>query len=387
MKRTLMALLVALLSGAGLLWLVARGSGYVLVNYAGYQLEMSFWTGLLALLALLLVVRWVLALLRWLLRAGGLLSWWRDRRRQSASSRREKGLAALAVGDWSAAQRLLVSAQPHGQSKTDRLLAARALGAGDSAAALELLAPLVEQGDRNGQLLAAELATDDSRVMALLEPLVAAKKAPPAALERLFEALVRRGLWLAAGELLANSSLPPAQAQPLYRRWLRGQLPQVETVKQAHSSWRKLPAALREEPALVADYAQRLAELEETAEAEKYLLKALQKQQQRSESPYSRACLAALLTLPEAGLNKRLRALEALLENRREAALAYTIARLCQQGQLWGRARDFALQALELAPTPRSHRLLAEVYLKLGEAANADQQFRRGLELATAEQG
>jgi uncharacterized protein HemY len=39
---------------------------------------------------------------------------------------------------------------------------------------------------------------------------------------------------------------------------------------------------------------------------------------------------------------------------------------------------------LKLQPAAANHRLLAEVYLKLGDSSLAEQQFRRGLELATA---
>lgn len=385
MKRALAMVLIALLGGAGLLWLVARGSGYILINYAGYQLEMSFWTGLLTLLAALLLVRWGLALVAWLLRAGGLFSWWRDRRQQSASSRREQGLAALAAADWAAARRLLVAARPDGQSDTERLLAARALaGSGELGAALEWLAPLLAKNHRQAQLLAAELSDDHARIVALLEPLAAAKKLPATAFVTLFDALLRGGFWQAGGELLESSQLPAEQLQPLYQRWFSGQLALVESAKQARASWRKLPAPLRDEPDCVASYARRLAELDDSVEAEKLLLKALQKQQQRSPQPLHRGCLMALLALPDAGLSKRLRALEGLLQERPEAGLSYAVARLCQQGQLWGRARDFAVQSLKLQPAAATHRLLAEVYLKLGDSSLAEQQFRRGLELATA---
>jgi len=382
MKKTLSLMLLALLSGAGLLWLVARGSGYVLINYAGYQLEMSFWTALLALVALWLLLRWGLALLGWLLRAGGAFVWWRNRRQQSATSRREQGLAAIAGGDWPEAKRLLAAAGSGASSRTDRLLAARVLLECDERdQAQALLVPLLDNQDRAATLLAAQLSDRRATVIALLEPLAAEKKLPPAALRQLLDALLEERQWSAAAGLLKSSQLGVA-TEPLYRRWLEPQLTAAASLKELQQLWRVLPAAQREQPQLVAHYARRLCELDEPAEAEKLLLKTLQSQLKRSAPEFDRDCLAVLWLLPEPGLNKRMRALESLLEAKPDAQLAYALARLCQQGQLWARARDFANQSLRLQATAATQKLLGELYRQLGDDKAAEQHFRRGLELA-----
>jgi HemY protein len=381
MKKTLMLLLLALLSGAGVLWLVARGSGYVLVNYGGYQLEMSFWTALLSLLLLILLLRWGVAVVAWLLRAGGVVQWWRQRRQRSAMSRREQGLTALACGDWPEAKRLLVGASGQPLLESDRLLAARALhGCGEQQQALALLAPALEQRQRGALLLAAQLSEKPQQLIAWLEPLAQAKKLPAEPLQRLCAALLAAGKAAAALELLPQ--LNNAAAEPLYRRWWAVQSTALDDAKQLQRSWRSVPPALREQPAWIADYARRLVAVDEPIEAEKLLLKSLQSQLKRSQRHFDRDCLAALTTLPESGLNKRLRALESLLQQQPDSQLAYTVARLCQQGQLWGRARDFANQALALESSPAVHKLLAEIHLQLGDSAAAGEHFRRGLELA-----
>jgi len=385
MKRTFVLLLAALLGGAGLIWLVARGSGYVLINYAGYQLEMSFWTALLALMALLLLVRWGFALLGWLLRAGGVLQWWRSRRQLTATSRREQGLAALASADWPEAKRLLAGNLHTGSARSDRLLAARALlGCGEPQAAKELLSELLAKRDRAALLVAAQGPLPDSERIKLLEPLSKANKLPTEQSLALFEALLAEQHWPAAADLLKNSKFSTAQLEQFYQRWFTLQVPVMADLKSAQQCWKILPSSLRQKPSLVGVYTRCLIELEAFGEAEKLLLKALQTQLKRSEAAFDSSCLAALQLLPPAGLNKRLRALETLLQEQADAELAYMVARLCKQGELWARARDFALRGLELNACPAGHKLLAEIYLQLGDNSSAAQQFRRGLECAVA---
>lgn len=385
MKRTFVLLLAALLGGAGLIWLVARGSGYVLINYAGYQLEMSFWTALLALSAALLLLRWGFALLGWLLRAGGVVEWWRNRRQLSATSRREQGLAALASADWLEAKRLLAGNLHTASARSDRLLAARALlGCGEHQAAKELLGELLAKGDRAAVLVLAQGPLPDRERIKLLEPLSKANKLPVEQISALLEALLAEQHWPAAADLLKNSKLPSEQLERFYQRWFTLQLPVIADLKSAQQCWKILPSNLRQQPSLVGVYARCLIELEACGEGEKLLLKTLQSQLKRSQTTFDSSCLAALQLLPPAGLNKRLRALETLLQEQADAELAYTVARLCKQGELWARARDFALRGLELNACPAGHKLLAEIYLQLGDNSSAAQQLRRGLECAVA---
>ena len=92
MRRTLLFCVFALLVGAVGIWLVQQDRGYILISLAGTTIEMSFWLGVLIYLICTVGLIGVLALLRWLLLAGGMRSWWSNRRRSQQVSQTASGL-------------------------------------------------------------------------------------------------------------------------------------------------------------------------------------------------------------------------------------------------------------------------------------------------------
>ena len=71
MRTYLLALVLALLLGALLMWLMQAGSGYVLVSLGQTAVEMSFWSAGILLLLLVIGVYCAIALAGWLARMGG----------------------------------------------------------------------------------------------------------------------------------------------------------------------------------------------------------------------------------------------------------------------------------------------------------------------------
>ena len=100
MRRTLLFCVFALLMGAVGIWLVQQDRGYILISLAGTTIEMSFWLGVLIYLICTVGLIGVLALLRWLLLAGGMRSWWSNRRRSQQISQTASGLLLFLKKDW-----------------------------------------------------------------------------------------------------------------------------------------------------------------------------------------------------------------------------------------------------------------------------------------------
>jgi HemY protein len=63
--------------------------------------------------------------------------------------------------------------------------------------------------------------------------------------------------------------------------------------------------------------------------------------------------------------------------------LLSTLARLCIQLELWGKARSYLETVLDIEPSPIAYRLLGEVFARLGDDAAARRCQRDGLVLAT----
>ena len=76
MRRLFLLVLLTLLSAVGLVALIERDPGYILVSYELTTIETSLWVGLLLLLVFNLVFYYLLRLLHKLLASRGVLNNW-----------------------------------------------------------------------------------------------------------------------------------------------------------------------------------------------------------------------------------------------------------------------------------------------------------------------
>ena len=60
-----------------------------------------------------------------------------------------------------------------------------------------------------------------------------------------------------------------------------------------------------------------------------------------------------------------------------------TLGRLSVKNKLWGKARTYLEESIEINPLPEAYRTLATVLEELGEHGAAAVQYQKGLELAT----
>ena len=64
--------------------------------------------------------------------------------------------------------------------------------------------------------------------------------------------------------------------------------------------------------------------------------------------------------------------------------LLLTLGRLCKKNQLWGKARSYLEQSLQILPDPVTCRELATLLEQQGEHDAANARFRQGLNLLTS---
>jgi len=74
-----------------------------------------------------------------------------------------------------------------------------------------------------------------------------------------------------------------------------------------------------------------------------------------------------------------------LVRHNQDASLLYTLGRLCERQQLWGKAQTYLEASLALDNHWRAHVALGEMLAKLDRRTEADAHFAAALRLALAE--
>ena len=140
-----------------------------------------------------------------------------------------------------------------------------------------------------------------------------------------------------------------------------------------------MPKEAQSNPALLAQYARRLQEAGAGPAAEELLRSRLKKQFEPTLAE-----VYGELVGPEA--SKQLATAEAWLKpETRSAGFLLALARLAMRSALWGKARQYLEDALNLGAGAPAWWLLAQVHEQLGERSAAETCYRRGLAVSLGE--
>ncbi|PHN44661.1 heme biosynthesis protein HemY [Pseudomonas syringae] len=398
MKRFYVLLFIAIAAAALIGVAVAEHSGYVLIAYQNFRYESSLWATLALLVFALLVIALLRLLISLLTTSGRVVNpWSRRNRRRRVQIAIEQGQMDLAEGRWSSAQRHL---QRAAEADTHPLLyyigAARAANEQgryeDCDALLERALERQPQAELAIALNHAQLQQDRGDTDGALTTLLAMKERHPhnpQVLRQLQRLHQQRGDWSDVvrlmPELRKDKVLPPKELAELERRaWgenlslaaysegIEGAptgLPSLE------SAWQGLGSAQRQEPQLVLAYADQLRRLGAEAQAEEVLRSALKREYNSH--------LARLYGLVR-GTDplKQLQAAEGWLKHHpADPSLLLSLGRICLQGRLWGKARDYLESSLRMERNPETCAELARLLGQLGETDRSNQLFQEGLGL------
>lgn len=395
MKRRLLVLFVIFAAALALaLWLgsfLLREPGYVLIVRGRTELETSLAFLVLVLLAgaFALVLLTVLAGPLWQLLTPASWSHWR--RRRAGSLRLQNGLLALAAGHWREAEEQLRAAANQTDWPLPALLAAavaaRQRGDGDGERYWLRNASDFPRGRLPAALLAARFALTDNNPTRARELLDAERPRhgdSPVLLQLLAEAYSREGDWAAVCELIptlrrlsldANLDLRERRAWHARMRQAATQPGFTDAAQRReslHRLWKKMPAELRHEPQLRAQYAGYLAQLEDGAGALKIVTGELDKRWDDGLP----AVLEAINDVPPEQLLTRLE--RWLQERPGNQVLLLTAGRVALKAKLWGKARSFFETAAQ-SGSGTAMAELARLYDALGEEARAREMLRRQL--------
>ncbi|MCJ8170511.1 heme biosynthesis HemY N-terminal domain-containing protein [Atopomonas sediminilitoris] len=376
-------------------WALTEHPGYVLLSYKQVRFESSLWI-FLALLVVLWFVMWGLRLLFDMLKLSNSAfnPWSRHHKNKRIERASLDGFLELAEGRW---QRALLHLKKAAEGSRQPLpfylgaaQAANELGEYDECDALLTQAQAVApKGDLPLALTRAELLAErgePAQAVALLEPLRSANPRQPQLLRQLANLYEHSDQWSKLCQLLPElrkqNIFPPAHLDALELEAWHVRLQEAAdsgegegelSLQPLTQAWQALPAKRREDSNLLGLYAQQLKRLGAGEEAEKVLLKAIDKD-------YRSDLVALYGQVRGADALKQLKVAEGWLKSHaQDAELLLCLGRLCLRNQLWGKAREYLEASLSFASLPHAVAELARLLVAEGDREGAFALLQKGL--------
>ena len=385
----LLKIWLVILAGAAIGVLVARDSGYVLLSFGVYTVEMS-----LVLLALLIAVLFVALyfLVRAIIRTrrlpDDLRSWKQRQGAHKAQEAMTRGLLEMSEGNWRSAEKRLVRFADRSETPLlNYLAAARAAqlqGAHDRRDAyIRLAHEHMPSADVAVSLTQAELQLADHQLEQALATLRHLRSVAPKhtyvlrLLRRLYEQL---GDWEHLRELIpelrrrkVDNAADLRRLEIKTHRALLDSAFMSKDQRDLGRAWAGVPKAIRTDADIVSDYAGYLQERNEDEAAESLLRESLKEgwSEQLIE-------LYGLLDCPQPG--KHLARLEKFLKDHPDdPILLLTLGRLSMRAQLWGKARAYLEAAVARGGPVDAYREQARLQEHMDDEDAALQLYRKAL--------
>lgn len=371
----LLLLLVACAAAYG--WhALALDPGYVLVRFGGTSVETSVVFALISLL-----VTWAVASLLW-----RLLRWpqmaWQRRARRRGRERLADGLVALVEGRYARATRELDRAAHVAQLRAPALLArAHAAHArGDYAAASTALDDAANTAAPAALALRVRFLLEQDRAadaLALLKPEMDKSTLSPAAWRSLLDAALQSGDTTTALQALTplarSQTLTSAEFRRLEACTLAAVLSAAANSEQLGSLWSGFSRAQRRIEEVLIAYARRGAALGQPLAGISEIEAALRRE-------WSESLVRVYGELGPAEASTRLRQAEAwLVAQPNSVGLLLTLGHLCNQSELWGKAREYLTRGLAIEASQPLWEALGDACAGQGDVAAAQRAYHNAL--------
>ncbi|MBT5891116.1 MAG: hypothetical protein HOH24_05565 [Chromatiales bacterium] len=360
-------------------------NGYVLINFAGYTVEMSAPVMLLLLILCYIAVRLTVRIWQAPAQLGEVAAKARAKR---ANRRITQGYIELAEGNFAKGEKLLTKGIRSSETPLlNYLAAARAAQAqGDTERRDNWLQMAQDQDPEASSailLTQAELQLrndETATARSTLERVIGRSPRSGEAFRLLAEICLKDGDWQTLESLLPK--LRKRLGKQQLREWsvkcYQGLLADAGRSKaDIDSVWKRVPRNLREEHGLVLLRIEATTLAGEHLDAEELIRKALNHQWDSAlVNRYGQLHTAE----PQALLK---RAEKWLKERPDDPDLLLAAGRLCIRSQLWGKARSYLESSITgPRPLPEAYNELGQLMLKLKEPEKASAAFRKGLELS-----
>ncbi|CAO3442265.1 heme biosynthesis HemY N-terminal domain-containing protein [Azospirillum largimobile] len=370
MIRALWFLLKVAVVIAAAIWLADR-PGTVSVHWLGYAVEAPFWVALLVTLAALGIAALGYRLIRGLIRTPQRL------RRHSRARRRERGyraltqgMVAIAAGDAPTARKMARKADGLlNEPPLTMLLSAQAAQLqGDERAAKQYFEAMLERPETaflgmRGLLTQAIKSGDRVEALTLARKARGLQPNTPWLLGTLYDLEAQAGDWAAAEGTLQQAiqagAIPTEEGRRHRAVLLLERSFEAERRGRADSALSHAQAAHDMMPGFV-PAAVRLARLQIAADRPKPAAKVVERAWRQSPHPELAEIYRSLVSSYDP--LARVRLFQKLVRQAPDSAESHlAVAQAAIEAQLWGEARQHLNRAMEIGPTRRAYRLMAEL--------------------------
>lgn len=379
MIRALWFLLKVAVVIAAAIWLADR-PGTVSVHWLGYAVEAPFWVALLVTIVALGIAALGYRLIRGLIRTPYRI------RRHSRVRRRERGyraltqgMVAIAAGDAQTARKMARKADGLlNEPPLTMLLSAQAAQLqGDERAAREYFTAMLERPETaflgmRGLLTQAIKSGDRVEALTLARKARGLQPNTPWLLGTLYDLEAQAGDWAAAEGTLQQAiqagAIPTDEGRRHRAVLLLERSFEAERRGRADAALSHAQAAHDMMPGFV-PAAVRLARLQLAADRLKPAAKVVERAWRQSPHPELADIYRTIVSSYDA--LTRVRLFQKLVRQAPDSAESHlAVARAAIDAQLWGEARQHLNRAMEIGPTRRTYRLMAE--LDRGERHDED---------------
>jgi len=387
--RTLIAGFLGLLFAVMVTLWVKKDNGYFLIGYGHWSVEGSLALLLLTLvLACLLLYLLVRALARLWSMPDRLHDWQGRRRASRARHALTQGLVELAEGNWKAAENHLIRYAHQCETPLlNYLAAARAAQLqGEDARRddyLKLAHASMPSADVAVGLTQAELQLDhqqNEQALATLNHLRSIAPRHTHVLMLLKRLYINLQDWDKLDRLLPElwkrKAITEQEFRELEIRVYQERMAALSRDPDAlQQLWQRMPKTLRLRQPFLKTYACYLVELGEGESVAPLIAEFLNKQ-------WDSELVRLYGRIKSTDAAARLNTAEAWLKTRpQDPDLLLTLARLCLQTRLWGKARSYLEASIGILPKVEAYQELGLLLEQLGEADKALECFRTGLGL------
>lgn len=391
--RLLALIIISLLLAAGIGAYIEDDAGLVTVVFSGWTVQANSIFFVVSIVTFFLLLHFLLRLVSRLWKMPRQLgSWKKDRHQRLSEKYLSRGLMALVEGNWNKAEISLTKGAPHSKSPlVNYLAAARAAQQLGEVERRDTYLMQAYKDDPDAEvaigLVQAELQIKQQQTeqaLATLTHLHDQKPKQDQIKKMLLHTYAELKDWDAMLELLPKIQragiLPREQIQARQLEAYGGLLKQVgldaDKVK-LNNVWSNIPRKLRTELHLIEVYTEEKLKLADASDCEPLIHKALKKQ-------WDIALLGLYGLVEGKDIARQLKFAESFLSTHaRESVLLLTLGRLSVKNKLWGKAKTYLEESIEINPIPEACRTLASVLDELGEHEAAAVQYQKGLELAT----
>lgn len=365
--------------------------GYVLIAINHWRLETTLWVAVFAIILLLAITHILLQLISKLLTTPRTLNKWHAQRlAQKAQATTRRGLIEYSEGYWKKAQNHLIQALPNTDTPLlNYLTAARAAQKmGDSQLRDHYLREAQQsmpEAKIAVELTQAQLQLANNQweqALATLRHLQDLAPKHPYVLKLLMNLYQNVRDWTHLINLLPDLKKNKIVNEDEFYQLQKNCYLQAisDLIKQNQpdaviSLYKSLPKNLNNESEIIAEYTHFLIKMNELHQAEDLLRQCLKRKFD--------SLLVELYGTP-LNLQVQLPFAESLLKKNPHSAILYlSLGRLCIAHQLWGKAKHYLEQSIELTPSPMAYNELGILYEQLNDPHWASESFKKGLNLVT----